>query len=329
MKRFGYFSLLCLLVLAAVMMPVSASARVMAAEWEISADGNTVLCDDGRIFYAITDSPQPLKASLYSIRYCYYNGVYLQDYYHEIYSPSRDSGLLYVSGDYDHFFVTEEAAAEYAAFLAGEEGTPILIDGAYENYRAEMSEALLAALLNANGETRNVSVGVLKNAASYTVNRESPDKAMMYTRGTVFRLSAEEYGFVDHMTLGNGFFDASGNLSLRSGELPLTILDAETAGLLQDTVEDLSYEYPQVKWYEADEAVLEEEDPGDLRANAIIFYVIYAILGFVLPAVPLVPGLICGLTRKQGKRRLRWLLPAGFAALWLLFALWLLILLLH
>ena len=300
MKKFGYLSLFCLvLLLAAALLPTAALAYAPICEWEISADGNSVYCSDGRVFDAITASPQPLKPSLYAIRYFYYNGVYLQDYYHEISSPSRDSGLLYVSGDYDHFFVTEEAAATYAAFLAGEEGTPILIDGAYENHRTVMSEGLYAVLIGGEGTQRTVEVTTLRNAASYTVNVESTDKALLYTRGTIFRLSAEEYGFVDHTALANSCFDANGNLSFRSGTVTLTLLDSEAVGLFLDTVEDLSYEYPRIEWFEEYENDV-TEDYDNPHANAILFYVIYILLGFALPLVPLTLGLVHSLIRHGG-----------------------------
>lgn len=334
MKLYRTFSLLCLcLLLSSALLPLSAFAEAPEAspyvQWEISTDGNTVTASDGRVFRALASAPLPLKPAKTARRYVYYETLYLQGYHHEIASPARDSGLLYLNGNRDRFYVTDAAAPDYEVFLSGEGGTPYLTDSTGD-CRAPMKTGLALALESSQGNPVTVAAGQLQNADYYTFEVESDDRAMAYTRGTIFRLNAGVYAFLDHLTLDASHFDADGNLALRSGELTLTVLDHETVSLLSQTAEELAFDMPQTKWYEEDEVYGEGEPPFgvDPRTAAITFYLGYAIFGLLLPTATAVLCLCLGLRRRDGARRLRWLFPAALSALWLLTSL-LILLLLH
>ena len=125
--------------------------------------------------------------------------------------------------------------------------------------------------------------------------------------------------YVRFDTLDNTHFDADGNFSFRSGEVPLTPLNDAMSAEAREAINARMTEGMTVY-----------EDPtlGELPETLvlILFWIVYVILGFLCPLPFIAVGVILPLIKPLGKPKY-WLLSAILGALWVLLAIILMILL--
>ena len=118
------------------------------------------------------------------------------------------------------------------------------------------------------------------------------------------------YGFIDYTLLDNTHFDANGDFSYRSGTVTVSILRSDADANVKSAVE--SFEYVDFSF--------EYEDEIDFSGFSVgFFWVMFIIIGFLLPIAPLLVGLLLPQSAKRTYPK-RWYTLAVFAIIWMIAA---------
>jgi hypothetical protein len=234
-----------------------------------------------------------------------------------------DPHIVWVEGWNDTYvYVTDEGRAALDAFCAGEGVTYRLSGG--RHFYADVDESVIKTAddaLAAGKETRTEDVRGLKNAWLYDVVVYDESDSFSYKYGAVYELDGTYY-YICYVTLGNEYFDADGNFSYRRGNVTLTRLDDEAKQLVDEAagrIEERETDYR----YEADSAF---EFTGSDMPIAV-FWICYALIGFVVPLALLALGVILANSKRLGRAKY-WYGTSVLALLWIVLAIILMIVLL-
>ena len=310
-------------ILLVLMMLASFSVNVFAAgefvEWELSEDGGELRRDDGRVYYLLEDE---IGVYQYVFKaYCFANEVP----YGTIYATHSDSEIVWVEQMYENprFYATEEG---YKQFLE-------LIEGRTEKFRFNfdgymdteiLADGFITALDAYVGVGTAVTVDVkeLRNTERYDVVATDESETFGLTHGAVYRAEGAYY-YLNYAELPNNFFDADGNFSYRGGEVTLTLLDSTLESAVNAALETLMERDMENVW---------EDDSFDFGAveytetSMVVFWIFYALIGFILPLPILILGIVLANRRKY--RSKYWYVMVGMAGAWMLVSLILLLMLL-
>ncbi len=311
---------LLLLVLA---LPISASPASKNWTWDWDDD----ILTDGEATYSRFELPLGYRMRPHTI-YVYFNwveGPSGENY--EVQSYKRDGGIVwfdYYDSYDDHIFVTDEAYDSLEAFFDGEaENFYLHHEGKRLEYSVPVS--FIEELDRADGmsvKTMDVRDD-LYGATRYDLRAYDESGTVCFTYGAIYEID-EVFYYVNHQELGNEHFDANGEFSYRSGSVEATVLSGKTMNKLfayLDALELSTYK----PTYSYEEGSLLVPSPDDY--SPFLFFACYILLGFVLPIVPLVFGLVLPRRAKWGKPTY-WYAMAIAAGAWIVLALALLILLL-
>lgn len=178
-----------------------------------------------------------------------------------------------------------------------------------------------ACLFLDGGEAVEVPVGKLKNASGWVIYGYDSTRTV-YAGAAALYNDGNDWLYVDYATLGNDRFDADGNVSLRSGTIPCIRLNAAGCKAVDDILANKIY-VEMITEYEN----MQKPNPPELRTPLVVmFWIVYVLVGFGLPVVPLVLGLVFANRAKWGKPR-RWYLISILAGVWMLLSLVLILLL--
>lgn len=311
--------LLVLVIASSLSIGVAASDEDFV-EWEMSYDGNKLSRDDGRVYYLLDEA----GLYLYTHRvYCFEDEVI----YGNVYATHRDAEIVWIDFQGERsFYATEKGYGYIRAILDGESDnfrfaidnmlyTDLLADGLIselDSYAAEVT--------GANGVVFDVSDLEYTMRYDLVIIDETDTVGCIY--GALYYIE-EVYYYLNYSELPNHYFDADGNFSYRKGEVTLAPLDemltSAVLGAL-DTLSDYDMEYV---WEDDsfDFGVVEYND-----MSIVVFWIFYAILGFVAPAIIGVIGIV--LANKRKYRSKYWYVMSGMAGAWALVSLVLMLMLL-
>lgn len=310
------------LLLLALALPISAAPASKNWTWDWDND----LLTDGEVTYSRCELPLGYRMRPHTV-YVYFNYVDGPFGTHEVESYKRDGGIVwfdYYDSYDDHIFVTDEANDSLEAFFNGEAENFYLYD---DVWRCEYS--VPGSFIEDLDEADGMSVKTLDvrddlyEATRYDLFAYDESGTVCFTYGAIYEID-EVFYYVNYQELGNGHFDANGNFSYRSGSVEATVLGGELLTTFSTYLEVLEGS-PYKLTYSYEEGSLLVPDPDDY--SPFLFFACYILLGFVLPIVPLVFGLVLPRRTKLGKPTY-WYAMAIAAGAWIVLALALLILLL-
>jgi len=321
--RLGAGFLAVLLLTLVLILPIAAEAD----EWELSKDGTT-----------LTHGDESYEAVLlpvgYSVRphtvYVYEENVSMDYSFYTVYANEAVQGIHWA----DHYeyaetvYLTREKLAELETFFDGEAELFYLVEQAYQysgNGESRVDLTLVASL-DAPEEDNTELLDVrrdLYSAPCYPLLAYDESATICFAYGAIYEVDGALY-YVNYTELGNEYFDANGNFSYRSGRVEGKLLTGKLANSVEGHVNELKFTSYRPK-YSFEEGDIFTPDPSN--DSPLLFWGCYLLIGFLLPAVALIFGLI--LPRREGLGKpIYWYAMAVAAALWIVAALALLILLL-
>lgn len=324
MKNFKklYAILLCILLMLCLSLTVFASdasgKTEEEIEWIVSEDQNT-LTDGNKVYTRY-------KIFLYDWFRPYDFYVYPQDI--ETDNPSADSighpanvieGKVIVNEEiaivYNYFsntadyriYVTEQGKKIMDAYQAGEYSQYELAEGRY--FSAKIEQGPVNSWINQTPDTV-MEAAELAELAYYEVLGYDATLTFAHVIGAVFENNGE-YLYVNYSSLENNHFDADGNLSFRSGTVPIVRLSATDAEYIETALE--SAEQFSVN------TITEEIEPLDATISLSIFLILISPVLYLLPLVLMILGIVM-LCIKRIPGRKRWIWVIVLAAAWLVLA---------
>ena len=307
--------LLCMILLLCATLPVSASDKAEDTEpeirWELSEDGQTLTYGDQTYTRYTIPSYDWFRP--------YQSYQYVQEFgYHFIGQPIlaaegeevtlyEDMVVLYVYFDVNTAFdvyVTAQGARALDEYMAGNYAQYELTSGTYES--ATISEQTVRAWSEIT-PTETVDATLLGELISYNVIGYDSTLTFAHIIGKVFEYNGD-YLFVNYSHLNNSHFDSYGNLSFRSGNVPVVRLSAQDKAQITDTIDRFEY-------YDG-EIVYEESDPLDATISMVLFLLLASPFLYILPVLFLVFGIVMRCIKKLPGRK-RWNTVIIAAIVWL------------
>ncbi len=349
-KNFRAFdALFLLLALLISAFCVTASAvppiddGVNGVQWiYINAD-HTKLSGDG-VTYEKVDLPADCHLMEIGKRYVYMNSP--RGYGTNagssgtVYAAEPSGYLVYVD-DYHNgitVYCRTDKIAALQGYFNGTEGSFVLRQPWYGSGEYDTSDkfsnlteetAKRFSELSQKGGGVKINVHDLETHLICELRFHDPSGLLTTIKGAVYTMPDGSFGYVDYATLDNSHFDADGNFSYRQGEVTVYPLE-ELAGRVDSALSNsytmkrsFTYEYYE---YEADIGIIGGTNYTDESA-IVAFWVIFVLVGYLLPIAPLVIGLVFAHSKKMSHPR-RWYVVVGLAVLWLVLAVTLTVLLL-
>ena len=313
--------LLSLLLLASLcILPISAESQ----DWDLSEDGRTLTHGD-EVDYDAYRLPLGYRIRPHSV-YAYEKPAFNPNsYYDETVYADEPARAIHWLGYYlteDTVYLTEDTLEALEDFLGGTPECFYLTDE-YDAGESKL-EAALVESLDASTATETLDVSRdLYGATRYELLAYDESATLCFTYGAIYEIDKVFY-YVNYTELSNEHFDADGNFSYRAGSVEGRRLTDDLEGSLKPHLNDLeNADYaPEYSYEEGDYFV---PDPND--DSPLFFWSCYVFLGFLLPTVPLVFGLVLPRREKLGKPTY-WYAMAIAAGAWIVLALALMVLLL-
>ena len=296
--------MLCMILAVSMLLPVSASETAEDAEqeiqWEIGADGQTLTYGDQTYtHYTIPsyDWFRPYQSYQYVQEFGnYFIGQPILGAEGEEVTLYEDMVVLYVYFSTDTAFdvyVTAQGARALDEYMAGNYAQYELTSGTYES--ATISEQTVRAWSEIT-PTETVDASLLGELVSYNVIGYDSTLTFAHIIGKVFEYNGD-YLFVNYSHLNNSHFDSYGNLSFRSGNVPVVRLSATDKAQITDAIDRFEY-------YDG-EIVYEESDPLDATISMVLFLLLASPFLYILPVLFLVFGIVMRCIKKLPGRK-RW-----------------------
>ena len=333
MKKRFFALVTAAVILLSIILPVSAAEY---KNFTISED--TLTLSDGETTYERINLPEGYFAdSHYSYQYYYPiempNGSNINGQLSAI-SKARDilSVELYLEqyGSLNILYAEKAAKTDIEKFLSGEDELFRMKSNFSKEYYAKIDKSLierLNAYVEANpdkSETIDVSklVQPIMTTASFTILSYSKDYVVAREYGGIYKIgdSFDGWYYVNFGDLDNSYFNVDGYFSYRKGAITMTKLDS-VLGLELGTL-SAAQEY-MFTTYESEYQYVDEEffNLGSYEesvAARVFFWIVFVFLGFIIPAVPMIFGLVLPNTKKRHTKK--WYIVAAFSLLWILTA---------
>ena len=335
--------MVCLLA-ACLCVPVAAqSSFEQGVQWKLTED-QLFLQGDEEIYRRL-DLPENCQWFSLCDRYVYYNDVAAADGERYDAISYKKHGYIMVLRSYyassasaDMIYGRSDMLDEIQRYLDGQSGhyvlrTPIgdVNELDYDDKFAEVHESVATEIMAQakQGKGTMYDVTVLADCGISELRYQDGTNMLTTLKGMIFTLPDGSLGYVHYDHLENHHFDADGNFSYRKGKVEVHLLDEDTTDIVLGTKKH-RYEINPSFQYESNEFDWEYEGMGDSFFDdiKISFWILFVLVGFLLPVAPLVIGLIFAHAKKRMGHPKRWYLVVGFAALWLLISALLLLLLL-
>ena len=287
-----------LALIITLILAISASATASVVWQEL--DDKTI--SDGTNIYTLFESPYAISEDS-PVRFLYENSPYGD--YVTIYSYEKYGDIAWT--DYGYIFVTDEGRDMLLSLEAGDAGSYRIYTDyySYSEVDGELYDSLIA--LNENALT--IDVRELYNYDSFEIYGVDPTGSITMPYGAIYLIDSEVY-FLSYLDLPNNCFTADGYFSYLKGEVEIYPMGDALAEELITLVDNAEPQYPTYD-YEVDYTYEVDED-----AAIAAFYVIFAIVMLLCPAVFLVISLAIAALRKRRSSRL-WLVGVLLALLWI------------
>ena len=296
--------LLCMILLLCATLPVSASDKAEDTEpeisWELSEDRQTLTYGDQTYTHYVIPSYdwfRPYQSYQYVQEFGnYFIGQPILTTEGEEIVLNENMVVLYVYFDVNTAFdvyVTAQGACALDEYMAGNYAQYELTSGTYES--ATISEQTVRAWSEIT-PTETVDASLLGELVSYNVIGYDSTLTFAHIIGKVFEYNGD-YLFVNYSHLNNTHFDSYGNLSFRSGNVPVVRLSATDKAQITDAIDRFEY-------YDG-EIVYEESDPLDATISMVLFLLLASPFLYILPVLFLVFGIVMRCIKKLPGRK-RW-----------------------
>ncbi|MBQ9779707.1 MAG: hypothetical protein IJW00_02060 [Clostridia bacterium] len=261
-----------------------------------------------------------------------------------VYSYEKGGYLVYVmdhANDEVAIYCESGKMATLQAYFNGTEGKYV-IRNVYDNpqeftprdeyYDITDSFAEEILSLTQKGKGEKVDVTDLKDCPLFELRFHDDSGLLSTLRGAIYEMHDGSFGYVDYAALDNSHFDADGNFSYRRGEVTVYTIDDFPSELKRNSDgsykvnNSYTYEYHE---YENDMGIIGGIGGSDYTDEMAItsFWIIFVLLGYLVPIAPLVIGLVFAHSKKMSHPR-RWYIVTGLAVLWIILAVALTVLLL-
>lgn len=201
-------------------------------------------------------------------------------------------------------YVTAEGAAALDQFAQGNYTAYELAEGRF--FSAPVDAELMVSLQSKTSDTA-MDVAELDNLTYYDIYGYDSTMTFVHVIGVVFDNDGQ-YLYVDYEWLDNTHFDADGNLSFRSGSVPVYTLSATES-------EQIAAATEQMEHYSAN-LIEDEVEPLDATLSMVFFLLLASPLLYLLPIALMVLGIVLSRSKKVSHRE-RWKLVILLAAIWL------------
>ena len=331
LQKYLLFALALSLLFTALLLPAHATEDTPAntwIEWEISENGDTLSGNGKEYSFVNVNFDHNIKVMpwIYDT-YEFGNTVFWNGNTYTLTAIAKDAEIVVMNREDRYMLYATKAGAEAIADLAdGQPQQYVLCERHYKTRNVKLDDAAATALLQQYVVPARVyNVQDLDALDSYTLYATDDSGSVCYISGRLYKLSDTQYGYVDHLSLNNTYFDANGSFSYRSGSVEVKLLNAAGIETAQEAVRSIRHN-PQEYEYEWSEGMGHDDEYEDVYEGAarVLFWVMFSLLGFGLPVVPILLGLIKGLPKKRGTRY--WLILAAIGAAWLLISVVLLVL---
>ncbi len=306
---------LCMILLLCATLPVSASDKAEDTEpeirWELSEDGQTLTYGDQTYTHYVIPSYdwfRPYQSYQYVQEFGnYFIGQPILGAEGEEVTLYEDMVVLYVYFNTNTAFdvyVTAQGARALDEYMAGNYAQYELTSGTYES--ATISEQTVRAWSEADA-TETVDATLLGELISYNVIGYDSTLTFAHLIGQVFEYNGD-YLFVNYSHLNNTHFDSYGNLSFRSGNVPVVRLSATDKAQITDAIDRFEY-------YDG-EIVYEVSDPLDATISMVLFLLLASPFLYILPVLLLVFSIVMRNVKKFANRK-RWNTVIIASIIWL------------
>lgn len=323
LQKYLLFALALSLLFAALLLPAHATEDSPAGyiEWEISENGDTLSGNGKEYSYVKVNYKNNIKIQpwIYDT-YGFVNSVSFDDKMYRVQSTHKDAEIVMLY-HYDAFMIyaTQEGERLVADLVDGSPAQYVLC----ERFTQTKNKTLTpqdVAVLQKEVTVPKVAYDVqeLDRLDSYTLFATDESGTVCYITGRFYKFSDNKYGYVDHLSLDNTHFDANGSFSYRSGTVEVTMLSGEGVEALQGAIDGLRVNAQEFssEYDEYDDRFFSDTAySGGMR---VLFWGMFVLLGFALPLLPILFGLLKGLPQKRGTRY--WLILAAVGFAWLLFS---------
>lgn len=317
-KRFSLI-LALLLVLA---LPVTVFATEDPITWSLSEDGKT-MSDGQKIYerYTLADGDIAVPRQAYVWNQSFDDPEDEWTTYRVVTFPEQPDMVALYYGTYADGFVavytTKDAADSLEDFSAGVYSSMMLSD-IYDYEAAELTLDWVNGLDGSDGARETLDVRDLGEVDRYLVWGGNAGGTFYHTHGAFYFLN-ETWYYINYDALDNSYFDADGNFSYRRGTVEALALGNAGQSILNKAIGEMSTWETE---FEQDDSDLEIAE-GVAR---VVFWILAVLLGFVVPAVPLILGLVFARSKKAVHPK-RWYVLSALSLAWIALAaliLWLL-----
>lgn len=270
------------------------------AEWTISYDEKTLILND-TVYELYEGYMYPSDRFMPEVTFSYEN-----EYSYSILKRNSENlDILYVNGSY---YVSKDGKYALDDFVDGIFSNYKLVDRFFDCY-ADTSLGWLNSL--DGGKTQVFDVRDLKNNIRFTVFGYDKTETVAHKIGAIYSYNDELY-FINYDKLPNNYFDSNGNFSYLKGEVIAYQLNKVQTS-------DVSVYLENMILFDT-----ENEDKGQFTGLSkgfytVVFVIITALFGYVIPLVPTVIGTI-RIVKGKTQNPKRWYLLIISCGLWIILA---------
>lgn len=315
-----------LIIISAIMLFSIFSISAFAADddaqeqgvtvWELSDDGKTLTGND--IVYTQIDIPAGYHVD-FSTEYIYASEIETKLFKNgSCYpvSPQKNSKVVCLVNNYENTYYTYVTYKEKSSLqnFYNNIVSKFRIQNPNDSMEyTDFPEYMILHLDNlarANEQNVNFDVSALKDHLYVEFIARNQSDYMSMTFGGIYKIDYDYY-YVNYTKLNNGYFDANGDFSYRSGTVSLTKIDSDLLKDIKD-FENAMTKHSYESEYEEDEI----DVTFDKTTAKVLFWIIFVIFGFLVPIAPLIVGFTFALSEKRGYPK-HWYLVAFLSLAWM------------
>ena len=282
-KAIKIISLIALLLVTAGLL---ASCSSTDAEWELSPNGQ-YLEETARYNESYELTYTLVGYGLAGELVEFWNDAYSEEYgYLSVYAVSEDPSVLLLVGYDTPIFVytLDGAPASLESFISGVADTHRIVNSRDTSSYLDLSREQMNAYDSLEPSV-NIPVASLARALTYELKVYDLADGLMHTHGGFYAGDGKLY-YINYDALDNSYFDADGNFSYRSGNVPCAVVEGELADRVLDATNYV--EGSEIK-FTMEEGEREEEDIEADAAAARVLLIFYLAFFLIFPSViPLV-----------------------------------------
>jgi hypothetical protein len=267
--------------------------------------------------------------------YCFYNTVFTDEdgfYSASVEAPGKeaDSEIVWLRGNYDGVYMlyaTQKGAEDLKEFEEGKYYSAVIIDpeSAWNDIGLSVIDEIDAESKNSS-EKITADVTDLKNVERLDIRVYDETESFYKTYGALYQMKGNWF-YVNYESLGNEHFDADGNFSYRRGSVELSKLSDALSKRIHSFNEGKKLLYTVCTYEDQQYGSYNEYDSYDPTLGIVIFWVVYSLICFALPAAIAVLGCVLARLKPLGRPKY-WYIVSLIAVIWIVLSVALMIVIL-